>query len=323
MLLLSLLLLLLLLLQLPRFRTLPLLLPGLLLHAVARAELVELGASADTAILEYEPGFNLGAQADVPAGTLGPTAGGTRSRMLLRFDGVSVLPANARIQAAYLRVNVTREPLGAAASRFALHRVLAPWSEGDKQGALPGGATASPGETTWNERMHGQAGWSEPGGKPGADFDPLPVATELVEGTGPYEFELGAQGVADIQAWLETPSANHGWVLLSQAEELSKTARRFSAREAEKGPVLVVRFTAAPVAPRITGFEIRGTEMILWFRGEAGQRYVWEGVTASASPVWETIGLLEPADVAGERAVTNAWPGLPQQYFRLRTNLLR
>jgi hypothetical protein len=155
------------------------------------------------------------------------------------------------------------------------------------------------------------------------DFDPLPVATEPVQGTGTYEFELGAKGVADLQAWLETPSANHGWVLLSQAEEVNKTARRFATRESGKGPRLVVRFAPAFVAPRITGFEIRGTEMSLRFWGEAGQRYVWEGTTQIVGGVWEAVGLLEAADVAGERAMTNAWPALPQQYFRLRTGLLQ
>jgi hypothetical protein len=304
-----------------RPRWLALLLPGLFLLAMTRAEMIELPAGADTGILEYEPGFNLGAQADVPAGTLGPTAGGTRSRMLLHFDVASVLPTNVLIQAAYLRLVVTREPLGAASSLFALHQVRTPWSEGDKQGALPGGAAAGPGETTWNERKHGQAAWSEPGGEPGPDFDPVPAATELVQGTGTYEFELSAKGVAGIQDWLRTPSANHGWVLRSQAEQVSKTARRFATRESGKGPVLVLRHGTAPVAPRITGFEIHGPDMILRFWGEAGQGYVWGGATELATPVWNTVALIEPAGAAGSRAATNAWPALPQQHFRLRTGL--
>ena len=74
------------------------------------------------------------------------------------------------------------------------------------------------------------------------------------------------------------------------------------------------------MAPRITGFAIRGTEMILRFWGEAGQRYVWEGATAVTGKAWEPISLLEAVEATGERVATNAWPALPQQHFRLRAD---
>lgn len=287
-----------------------------------RADLAELPVSADTGILEYSPDFNLGAQVDVPAGTLGTIAGEARSRMLLRFDIEAGLPAGATIQAAFLTLTVARVPAGPSPSGFGLHRITVAWQEGDKQGASPGGAGAGPGETTWNERRHGQETWREPGGRLGEDFDATASATEMVEGLGEYEFEFGAKGVADIQGWLSDPARNHGWALIAEDETTARTARRFATRESGKGAVLVVRFAGPAAAPRITGFEVRGTEMILRFLGEAGQPYVWEGAEAIAGGAWETIALLEAVETAGERSMTNAWPARPQQFFRLQTNPL-
>ena len=287
--------------------------------ATTRADLLEVPVAADTGLLEYAPVYNLGAQPDVPAGTLGTVAGQTRSRLLVRFEVSTVLPAGARIQSAFLRLSVTREPAVPAPSRFALHRMLVSWREGTKEGSAPGGAKAEPGETTWDERLAGQAAWGEPGGRAGGDFEAAASASETVGGAGTYEFELGARGVADIQGWLADPTNNQGWIVVAEDEATARTARRFAARESGRGALLIIRFTTGTAAPRITGFEVRGDKMILRFLGETGQDYVWEGTTALEGDGlrWETIQEIEPALSPGEREVTNVWPALPRQYFRL------
>ena len=91
---------------------------------VAHGGSVELRPTGDTGLMEYEPDFNLGSQSDVPVGTMGVLAGVTRSRMLLKFDLASSLPAGAEVQSALLHVSLTKAPSGPE-SVFALHRMLA------------------------------------------------------------------------------------------------------------------------------------------------------------------------------------------------------
>jgi hypothetical protein len=179
--------------------------------------------------------------------------------MLLRFDVEAELTAGATIKAAFLRLTVARVPASPSPSQFGLHRVMVAWQEGDKQGGSPGGAAATSGETTWSERLRGEAAWSEPGGRRGADFELEPSATEAIEGLGTYEFELGAKGVAEIQGWLADPAQNHGWALIAKDEVTARTARRFATRESGKGPVLVIRF-AAPPRPAHHQFRVRGRD---------------------------------------------------------------
>lgn len=286
----------------------------------AQAELIEVPAVADTALFELTPDFNFGAQRDLPAGTLGPSAGLSRARILLRFDVAGTLPADAVVQSAFVRLTVTQVPLNGVSSTFGLHRLRVAWFEGRQQGAAPGGAAAVVGETTWNSRSDPAGTWGEPGSAAGLDYDETPVATERVDARGVYEFEVGAGGLAGIQEWLADPAANHGWLLRSQDEAAAKTARRFGAREmAGFEPKLVIRYGRGPTAPRIDRFTIQDGEMILEFAGEPGVVHAWEGSPEPAGGPWETLRLLPPVPADGKGAATNAWPVLPCQFFRLRT----
>jgi hypothetical protein len=289
------------------------------LAPVAHGEVIEIPAAADAALLEFAPDFNLGDQEDLPSGTLGPNAGRTDSRMLLRFDVATALPRGATVQAAFLRLTVTREPLGAVPSTFALHRVLQAWNEGEGQGPAPGGAPAGPGELTWNDRARGSALWSEPGGSLGADFVAQAAGREAIAGPGVYEFEFGALGVSEIQGWLAAPETNHGWMLRSEAEGTAKTARRFATREASLGsPTLLIRYLPPLPAPRLTSLAIEGDAMVLRFEAVAGVGYLWEGTSEAGQGDWTSIQRIPPTTVTGERAATNAWPALAHQILRLR-----
>ena len=53
--------------------------------------------------------------------------------------------------------------------------------------------------------------------------------------------------MADVQAWVNTPGNNAGWLLISEDEVTAKTARHFATREdANNAPVLTVVFTLPP-----------------------------------------------------------------------------
>jgi hypothetical protein len=280
--------------------------------------LIEIPADADSALLEFSPDYNLGRQSDLPSGTLGATAGSTRSRLLIRLD-LAGLPPQAVVQSAILKLAVVKVPAGAADSVFALHRMLTPWREGNQHGVMPGGALAAPGETTWNERLVGEAAWGKAGGEPGVDFAASPTATERLAGSGLYEIELGAQGARDLEAWLAAPETNYGWMLISQSEDVLKTARRLASREAaENPPRLVVRYEVPPTAPRIMDLSLASSEIVLHFEAQAGTTYYWEERSELGRGAWEILQTIPPQATSGPLLATNAVPPVRQSFFRLR-----
>src|SRR5258707_1107878 len=76
----------------------------------ARAESIILTPVADTALFEYEPNFNFGAEYDLPAGTIGRAGGFKRSRILLKFDVARAIPTNAVIGGAVLTLTAVKAP---------------------------------------------------------------------------------------------------------------------------------------------------------------------------------------------------------------------
>jgi hypothetical protein len=65
---------------------------------------------------------------------------------------------------------------------------------------------------------------------PGGDFAPPASASQAVAGTGDYVWS-GAGLVADVQAWIDAPAENHGWILVADETQPSPSARQFAARE--------------------------------------------------------------------------------------------
>lgn len=212
------------------------------------ADTITLTPSADTALHEYFPDHNLGAQGWMTAGT---TQNGPRSRGLLRFDFTGLIPAGATINSVALTLEVTRTPIdGDAPSTFLLHRMLADWAEGAGSGTPPTlGRPALPGETTWNERLAGAAPWGTPGGLAGVDYAATASGAQFIYGVNfsPYTFGATPGLVADAQHWLDRPEQNFGWMLLTQSESEIFSARRFASREDPfLSPRLEIDFTPVP-----------------------------------------------------------------------------
>jgi hypothetical protein len=206
----------------------------------AVAETVTLTPSADTTLFEYTPNNNLGS-ASLAGGTI---ALDFRSRALIKFDVASQIPPGVNVIRARLRVNVVKIPPGGRPSTFTLRRVLKDWAEGDKFGNQ--GGLASAGETTWNNRFHPATSWETPGGAVDADFSSTVSSSASVSGLGTVLFDSASDMIADVQHWLANPTQNFGWMLISDSEETTSTARRFGSREdAANAPVLEIEY--APV----------------------------------------------------------------------------
>ncbi len=169
------------------------------------------------------------------------SAGNTssRRRALLQFDVAGALPAGAVVIDATLELTIEQTSASQPTSAFA-HRVTSAWSEGPvvAPGSGGGGGPAVAGESTWLHRNYPSVLWTTPGG----DFDPNPSFSLLLPLTGSV-VSAATQGLAaDVQAWADNPSSNHGWLL--KTDELQPTtARRCWSREASSGqPKLTISY---------------------------------------------------------------------------------
>ncbi|OYW75571.1 MAG: hypothetical protein B7Z37_12675 [Verrucomicrobia bacterium 12-59-8] len=212
-------------------------------------------AAADTSIYQNHPDYNLGGTTLVS----GTNQQYSNSRALFSFD-LSTLPAGAIVTSVQVSLYVTRRPDpdqhgGPVNSDFGLYRALEGWTEG--AGGAVTGAPAATGDTTWSERHYNEVGadWSTPGGQIGTDFASVPSATTSVGDVGLYLWGSSPELVADVQSWLDSPSTNYGFALISESENLAGTARRFASREQPGGgipaPTLSVTYQMAPEPSRL------------------------------------------------------------------------
>ncbi|MFK7960353.1 MAG: DNRLRE domain-containing protein [Phycisphaerales bacterium] len=182
---------------------------------------------------------------------VGRTGDGTRRRGLLRFDVAAAVPAGATVTSAELRLYMSRTQAGP--QNVGVHRAAADWGEGTSNapGQEGGGAPASPGDATWIHTFSPGELWATAGGA----FDTAASATQSVAGNGTYGFTSAALA-ADVQAWLDAPAGNFGWLLLGN-EASGSTAKRFDSREnsfVDRRPQLVITYET-DLPPTFTYFQ--------------------------------------------------------------------
>jgi len=271
---------------------------GLLIIPSVRADSVTLTPVADTFISEHFAGPN-GSSAELVMGTQGDVANGARNRGLVKFDLTSI-PTNAFIDSVSLRVTVNKTASGGEGSLFHLHTVKVPWAES---------------AGTWFVRSAGQ-NWATPGGAAGTDYAEDSSGNTFVGGTGATTFETTTGLVADVTAWLNSPTSNYGWLIKTEDESVEKTAGRFSAREhPNTSPQLTVQYTVPPPPPQIDSVSIEGTNFCVNFQGVAGSIYVLESRADIESGDWAMVaGLVAEAD--GPQQLCHPLIG-PKRFYRL------
>ena len=213
--------------------------------AAGRADTLLLQPSADTGLLEVAPDNNLGGAIFFNAGTAN---NGSRNRALLFFDLSELLPVGSLVTGVEVSLDVVRQPQsGQVNSIFSLRRGLLSWGEGAQEPVDPQnpglGSPALPGEATWNASFAGSSLWPQPGGS----FSTTLSSSSFVSSVGePVLFVSTPSLIADLQFWIDHPESNFGWTLLSESEELVKTARSFASLESGFGPTLTVQYTPVP-----------------------------------------------------------------------------
>ena len=189
---------------------------------------------------------NMGRHVDVHVGTSGPGGGPHNRRGLLMFD-VSAIPAGSTIHAATLTLQGTSGAMGFAPASFDIFRMLSNWEEGAGSGNT--GSAALSGESTWNNLAHPATAWGVPGAQAGTDYSALASASTLIDSTFASSNWSGPGVVADVTAWVNSPTNNSGWILINQSEGTLNSMLRFGAREnvaPVNRPWLDVEFTPVP-----------------------------------------------------------------------------
>lgn len=230
-----------------------------LLAPPAAADVVGLVPARDNTLYEQVDGtLSNGAGPSFFAGRTAQASNSIR-RGLVAFDIAAAVPAGAVITAAVLRLSLTASSGGTFA--VSLHRVSASWGEGASNAGDSGGggAPAEAGDATWKHRAFPGTLWAALGG----DCAAAASASLPVGAPGDYTWGSSPAMVADVQAWLDTPANNHGW-LVRGTESSQPTARRFESRQStapEMRPLLTIEYARATPAPAAS-----------WGRIKAGYR---------------------------------------------------
>jgi hypothetical protein len=228
----------------------------LLVAVSAHADVVQLSCDRDNTLYESATGaLSNGTGPTMFAGRTAQ-ASNSRRRAVLHFDVAGALPAGAAIVSATLALQMSQAGTPGAQA-IELHRVLFDWGEGTSN-AGPSGGTGAPAATndaTWKHRFFPATNWTALGG----DFAVAASAAQSVGVEGPYAWGSTPGMVADIQAWLDTPATNAGWLLLGN-EAVASSVKRFDTREAVDPlvrPVLTITYDRGTPATATTWGAIR------------------------------------------------------------------
>jgi len=224
------------------------------LAAVAHADVATLVSARDNTLYESTTGaLSNGAGVSMLSGRTNQPSN-SRRRAVVHFNVAGAIPAGATIQSVQLRLTCDQAS-SSSPQTTALHRVLADWGEGasDAGAAAGAGAPSATGDATWKHRFFPTTTWTKLGG----DFSATVSAAIGVSGPGDWTWGSTPQLVADVQAFLDAPATNFGW-LVQGNEAAAATATRFDTREALDAalvPTLTVVYTppATPTRPASWG----------------------------------------------------------------------
>ena len=216
-----------------------LLLLALLLAAPAHAASIVLSSGKDNTLYESTDGsLSNGAGDYLFAGTNGAGGGSRVMRSVLAFD-LSLIPDNARVDSLELLLDVNTPIISSGTVQ--VHRLTQDWGEGSSAAGQGegGGAASSAGDATWLHTFFDTNLWTNPGG----DFDATFSDSLDISGNGMASFD-SAQLAADLQAWLDAPATNFGWLL--KLSDDSAAPLRFGSFDGSAAPRLAVEYTLIP-----------------------------------------------------------------------------
>jgi hypothetical protein len=184
----------------------------------------------------------------------GKSRAGDIRRAVIAFDVAGEIPPGSIITGAKLRMNLSRA--GADAGRtVSLHRLLTDWGEAASEapGRDHSGAPATSNDATWVQRFFPATPWRRAGG----DFAAVESAGLAIGPIGNYVWTATPQVIGDVQAWLDDPLINFGWIMIG-VESANSTSIRFDSkdhpREASR-PLLLIEFMPPEAEELLIGYE--------------------------------------------------------------------
>jgi hypothetical protein len=146
----------------------------------------------------------------------------------------------------------------------------------------------------------------------------------MVLGLGTFTFASAPELVADVQAWLNDPNSNQGWILMSQSEGIPRTARRIAAREANASdrPRLVVEFSVPPIGPpaELQSPQRLGDAFSFTFTAEANRAYAVEFAEALPVSTWQPLtNITAQAEVQEITVSDGSVTSSLHRFYRVRT----
>jgi len=155
----------------------------------------------------------------------GTTVNGAKRRGVMAFTIPASVTPGTTVDSVAVVLFMSRTRPGT--SGVGLHRLLADWGEGTSDATLEegGGTTSTLGDATWIHRFYNTQLWASAGG----DFVATASATTNVGDIGFYVWSSPGL-LADVQAWVDAPATNFGWLVLGDESALG-TATRFDTRE--------------------------------------------------------------------------------------------
>lgn len=216
---------------------------------------LQVPARQDSTIYEVTAG-NLSNGAGEFIVTGGSSNGVGAKRGLVQFDLANIsIPDGSTIVDVVLKMNLVNSIGGSA--DIGLHKITSPWLEAGSNapGDETGGGQAHEFDATWKWSLFDGLLWNSAGG----DFASESAAA-VVDTPGAYEWSSDGL-IADVQAWLDSPSANFGWMVVGP--ESAGDVKSFASRQSNNvalRPMLEISYEEPVVAPIISGRQWNDTD---------------------------------------------------------------
>jgi len=192
----------------------------------AAEETKQLQPSKDTTLIESAKGDLANSEGQtIFVGRTGQPQDSKR-RGLIAFDFAGAIPARSRITSVTLTMTLQISAGGDQPSPVNLYRVSRFWKEGTSVAQGGRGAEAQAGDATWIHSVYPTTRWARPGG----DYLKISSAKTEVAGAGVYTWNSIPRLVADVQAWVNSPKTNFGWMIVGD-ESKAPTAKVFHSSE--------------------------------------------------------------------------------------------
>jgi hypothetical protein len=243
-----------------------------------------------------------------------------RRRGLIAFDLSAHIPAGSLINSASLTLYDSRGGNGSSTS-VTLYRLNRTWTEGTSNAANNEGQgiTVSGSGATWTHATYTSMPWASAGAGNTADRSFTPSSSLAIGTTARAYTWTGLKN--DVQAWVKTPSTNHGWILIGN-ESTTSTAVRFNSRtnpSTGTRPVLAVNYSLISPAQSVQAERLESGEVLLTGTGQLGWQYDVE--FSDDFQQWVQQGTATVA-ASGDITYTDATAvGIPRRAYRLRTLL--